>query len=239
MGQALSGQASSCPTHGSTPCLDAKEAELEARRACAASDGVGEIGEVSGFSPAVLRVRAPFLNHRRCCRNGRWWCSRTADGESLTSPTRLTRPRGSALLKPNHWALRLEIASAPRPSRRTFRSATTPTTLGTRPYRAAAIALQCDLGHSARAAVTNGRRLHGDGVDGRSREARRFRDLVTSFADSLGGEKALSEADRSLVRTAAALAVQNERLQADAVAGRKVSSEDMTRLANASKSSRL
>ena len=32
--------------------------------ACVASDGVSEIGEVSGFSPAVLRVRGPLLKHR-------------------------------------------------------------------------------------------------------------------------------------------------------------------------------
>ncbi len=85
-----------------------------------------------------------------------------------------------------------------------------------------------------KSAMTNGKRLHATGIDGRTREARRFRDLIRNFSEFLGGEKALSEADRSLVRTAAALAVQNERLQADAVAGRKVSSEDMTRLANSS-----
>jgi hypothetical protein len=85
-----------------------------------------------------------------------------------------------------------------------------------------------------RAAVSNGTRMHPKGVDGRSAEARRFKDLVSSFAASLGGEGALTEAERALIRNAASLTVQCERLQAALVAGREVNSEEMTRLANSS-----
>ncbi len=84
-----------------------------------------------------------------------------------------------------------------------------------------------------RSKITNGKRLHQKGTaDGRSAEARRFRDLVASFAASLGGEAALSEADRALIRNAAALTLQCERMQAAAVDGREVDLEAMTRLAN-------
>jgi hypothetical protein len=69
---------------------------------------------------------------------------------------------------------------------------------------------------------------------GRSAEARRFKDLVSSFAASLGGEGALTEAERALIRNAALLTLQSERLQAAFVAGREVNSEELTRLANSS-----
>ncbi len=39
-----------------------------------------------------------------------------------------------------------------------------------------------------RAAISNGSRLHAKGIDERSSNARRFRDLVASFSASLGGE---------------------------------------------------
>jgi hypothetical protein len=85
-----------------------------------------------------------------------------------------------------------------------------------------------------RAAVSNGTRMHAKSVDGRSAEARRFKDLVSSFAASLGGEGALTEAERTLIRNAASLTVQCERLQAAHVAGHEVNSQEMTRLANSS-----
>jgi hypothetical protein len=85
---------------------------------------------------------------------------------------------------------------------------------------------------STRSAVTNGSRLHAKGIDGRTRDARRFRDLVTSFSESLGGEAALSEADKTLVRNAAALAVKAERMQAAIVKGDDVDLEGLTRLSN-------
>jgi hypothetical protein len=85
---------------------------------------------------------------------------------------------------------------------------------------------------TTRAAVSNGSRLHAKGIDGRTRDARRFRDLVDSFSASLGGESALSEADKALVRNAAALAVKAERKQAAIVKGEDVDLEGLTRLSN-------
>ena len=87
---------------------------------------------------------------------------------------------------------------------------------------------------TTRAAVSNGSRLHAraKGVDGRTVAARRFRDLVASFSESLGGEAALSEADKALVRHAAGLAVKAERMQAAIVAGEDVDLEGWTRLSN-------
>lgn len=85
---------------------------------------------------------------------------------------------------------------------------------------------------TTRSAVTNGSRLHAKGIDGRTRDARRFRDLVASFSESLGGESALSEAERALVRNAAGLAVKAERLQAAIVKGEDVDAEQLTRLSN-------
>ena len=75
---------------------------------------------------------------------------------------------------------------------------------------------------TARAAVSNGSRLRAKGTDGRTRNARSFRDLVASFTASLGGEAALNEADKALVRNAAALAVKAERMQAAIVKGESV-----------------
>ena len=67
-----------------------------------------------------------------------------------------------------------------------------------------------------RSRVTNGTRML-EGVDGCSPSARRFRDLVDSFAHGLGGMKQLSEADRPLVKQAASLTVRAEQLQATIV----------------------
>src|ERR1700678_101452 len=72
----------------------------------------------------------------------------------------------------------------------------------------------------------------GTGIDGRTRSARRFRDLFAAFADSLGGEAGLSEADRALVRMAASLTIQSEAMQADAAKGLDVNAEDLVRVAN-------
>ena len=81
-------------------------------------------------------------------------------------------------------------------------------------------------------AITNGSRLHAPGIDGRTRDARRFRDLVASFSEGLGGDGALNEADRALVRNAAALAVKAEAMQAAIVKGENVDLEALTRLSN-------
>ncbi len=78
-----------------------------------------------------------------------------------------------------------------------------------------------------RSAVSNGTKLL-DGIDGRSPTARRFRDLVQAFQAEFGG--ALSEADKLLVRQAAALTIRAEQLQADLVNGLPVDADALIRL---------
>jgi hypothetical protein len=83
---------------------------------------------------------------------------------------------------------------------------------------------------TARSRVTNGKPF--DGVDGRSANARRFRDLIDAFSRDLGGMSQLSEADRSLVRQAATLTVRSEQLQAAIVRGEPVDPDELIRLTN-------
>jgi hypothetical protein len=83
---------------------------------------------------------------------------------------------------------------------------------------------------TVRSRVTNGKMIAG--VDGRSAEARRYRDLCMSFADDIGGAAGLTEAQRALVRQAAMLAVQSEKLQGGMIRGEAIDDEQMTRVAN-------
>jgi hypothetical protein len=83
-----------------------------------------------------------------------------------------------------------------------------------------------------RARVSNGMRLL-NGVDGRSAEARRFRDLIGSLAADLGDPAKLSEAVKALVRQTAAIVVVSERLHAKIVRDEAVDLEQATRVANA------
>ena len=70
-----------------------------------------------------------------------------------------------------------------------------------------------------RSRVTNGSRLL-EGIDGRSTWVRRLRDLIALHLSDLGGEDAVSEAERSIVRRVATLTVELERMEAGfAVAG--------------------
>ena len=71
------------------------------------------------------------------------------------------------------------------------------------------------------------------GIDGRSAEARRYRDLAMSFADDLGGAAVLTEAQRALVFQAASLVVQSEALNGAMICGELVDVEQQTRVANA------
>lgn len=63
-----------------------------------------------------------------------------------------------------------------------------------------------------RSRVTNGKALLA-GVDGRSLWARRFRDLLNLHIADLGGEDAITEAERAILRRAAALMTELERLE--------------------------
>jgi hypothetical protein len=83
-----------------------------------------------------------------------------------------------------------------------------------------------------RSRVTNGKDLLAN-VDGRTAAARRYRDLAIWLADDLGGAASLTEAQRALVRQAAAMIVQSEKLQGEVLRGEVVDCEQLTRLANA------
>src|SRR5262249_37777099 len=65
-----------------------------------------------------------------------------------------------------------------------------------------------------RSAVTNGRRLFVDGGDGRGPWARRMRDVIELHVSDLGGIEAASEAEKSIIRRAATLTIELERLEA-------------------------
>ncbi|TXN15884.1 hypothetical protein FV219_01565 [Methylobacterium sp. WL122] len=65
---------------------------------------------------------------------------------------------------------------------------------------------------SHRSRVTNGSALLQN-VDGRSGWARRMRDLMALHLSDLGGEAAVSEAEKSLIRRAATLTVELERME--------------------------
>src|SRR5450755_3207620 len=70
-----------------------------------------------------------------------------------------------------------------------------------------------------RSRISNGSAIL-PGVDGRSTWVRRLRDLIGLHLSDLGGDGEVSEAERSIVRRAATLTVELERLEAVfAVAG--------------------
>jgi len=73
-----------------------------------------------------------------------------------------------------------------------------------------------------RSAVTNGSALFLEDVDGRSRQARRFRDILASLVSDLGGLESLSEQQRQLARRGAFLSLQCELLEGKAVAGEDI-----------------
>ena len=65
----------------------------------------------------------------------------------------------------------------------------------------------------ARSKITNGHRILPS-IDHRSMWARRFRDLIASFASDLGADDdSLSEGQRALVRRASALCIECEHME--------------------------
>jgi hypothetical protein len=83
-----------------------------------------------------------------------------------------------------------------------------------------------------RSIVTNGKKLVAD-LDGRSSTARRYKDLCSALSDDLGGVAALNAGQTALIRQAAAMVVQSEKLQVAVLRGEIVDVEALTRLANA------
>ena len=67
---------------------------------------------------------------------------------------------------------------------------------------------------SNRSKVTNGKSLFAAGGDNRSPWARRLRDVLEVHISDLGGELAISEAEYSILRRAATITVELERLEA-------------------------
>ena len=65
--------------------------------------------------------------------------------------------------------------------------------------------------------------------------ARRFKDLIANFSRDLGGLETLTESEHALIRQAASLVVQAERLQADVVNGRRVDPDELIRLTSESR----
>jgi hypothetical protein len=92
---------------------------------------------------------------------------------------------------------------------------------------------------TARSRVTNARlknrvstkALWAD-VDGRTPWARRYRDLVALFADDAGGLETLPELKLSLIRRAAALTVECERLEGELAAGQEVDIDGLARVSS-------
>jgi hypothetical protein len=71
---------------------------------------------------------------------------------------------------------------------------------------------------AARSRVTS-RKAVLFGVDGRSMQARRFKDLIEQMAEDLGGHAGLSEGQRQLIRRCAMLSAECERMEADSALG--------------------
>ena len=83
---------------------------------------------------------------------------------------------------------------------------------------------------STQSAITNRSELLR-GIDGRSAESRRFRDLIEGFTADFGATPP-GERELALIRQAAALTVQAEALQAKIVRGEDIDLEQLTRLTN-------
>ncbi len=84
---------------------------------------------------------------------------------------------------------------------------------------------------TSRSAVSNRSRVL-PGVDGRSSQGRRYVDLVMAYSDELGGEAALTEPQKAMVRHAAALTIEAERIQSAIVRGEPVDTEQLVRISN-------
>jgi hypothetical protein len=77
---------------------------------------------------------------------------------------------------------------------------------------------------ATRSRVTNGKDIL-PGIDQRSREYRRFRDVLCQIIADLGGPEQLSEAQRQLARRCALLSVECEKLEAIGVRGEAIDLE--------------
>lgn len=86
-----------------------------------------------------------------------------------------------------------------------------------------------ELPTKQRSRVTNGSRVFVEG-DGRSAWSRRWKDIVAALADDLGGEDAIGEIERSLIRRAAALTCEVEKLEGMLSEGKDVDVDALARI---------
>ena len=86
---------------------------------------------------------------------------------------------------------------------------------------------------TTRSRLTNGRDLFLGEVDGRSREARRYRDVYAGLVAHLGGEDHASETKRHLAKRAAALIVWCEVEEAKLATGEMLDVQVYTTAVNA------
>jgi hypothetical protein len=71
-----------------------------------------------------------------------------------------------------------------------------------------------ESGTRQKSAVTNGKRMFVEAGDGNGPWARRMRDVIELHISDLGGLENASEAERSIIRRAATLTIELERLEA-------------------------
>ena len=83
---------------------------------------------------------------------------------------------------------------------------------------------------TTRSRVTNGSSRFVQPVDGRTMEARRFRDVLGEIVSDLGGSDVLSEGQKQLARRAALMSVRCEVMEGDAVQGKDIDLEQFGRL---------
>jgi hypothetical protein len=84
-----------------------------------------------------------------------------------------------------------------------------------------------DTRKRGKSAVTNGKRHHTGSTDGRTRHARRWRDLFLQFKAQLGHEPSLSE--MALLKTAASLALSIELTAVELANGKLVDNTGLSR----------
>lgn len=94
-----------------------------------------------------------------------------------------------------------------------------------------------DAKRTHRSKVTNGSQLL-PGVDGRSLWARRCRDILHAHLADLGGDDAVTEAERSILRRAAVLTTELERIEVSFATGEGASGDDLDRYQRAAGSLR-
>jgi hypothetical protein len=84
---------------------------------------------------------------------------------------------------------------------------------------------------TTRSKVTNGSRLLR-GIDGRSADARRYRDLIVELVREHDGGGALSTTDLALIRQAASLTVRCEQMQSAVIRNEPIDEDMLIRLSS-------